>query len=62
FSATPGAYSFGVCAVASSDPHCTVDPATVPKVMDVLGAAGTQSNQLDYTLHNQVVLQPVLMP
>lgn len=35
FSATPGAYSFGVCAVASSDPHCTVDPATVPKVMDV---------------------------
>jgi glucoamylase len=62
FSATPGAYSFGVCAVASSDPHCTVDPATVPKVMDVLGPAGTQSNQLDYTLHNQVVLQPVLMP
>lgn len=63
FTSTPGAYSFGVCAVASSDSHCTVAPGSVPKVMDVLTPALTlQSNELDYTLHNAVVLQPVLMP
>jgi carbohydrate-binding DOMON domain-containing protein len=63
FTATPGAYSFGECAAASTDPHCTVNPSAVPKVMDTLTPAGTkQSNELDYTLHNPVVLQPVLMP
>jgi carbohydrate-binding DOMON domain-containing protein len=63
FTATPGAYSFGECAAASTDPHCTVNPGTVPKVMDTLPPAGTtQSNELDYTLHKPVVLQPVLMP
>lgn len=63
FTSTPGGYSFGVCAVASSDPHCTVDPNSVPKVMDTLTPAGTlQSNELDYVLHNPVVLQPMLMP
>jgi glucoamylase len=30
FSATPGGFSFGVCAVASADPHCTFDPTKVP--------------------------------
>ena len=63
FTSTPGGYSFGVCPVASSDPHCTVDPNSVPKVMDTLTPAGTlQSNELDYVLHNPVVLQPMLMP
>ena len=63
FTSTPGGYSFGVCPVASSDPHCTVDPNRVPKVMDTLTPAGTlQSNELDYVLHNPVVLQPMLMP
>ena len=63
FTSTPGAYSFGVCAVVSSDPHCTVAPGSVAKVMDVLTPALTsQSNELDYTLFNPVVLQPVLMP
>ena len=63
FTSTPGGYSFGVCAVASSDPHCPVDPNSVPKVMDTLTPAGTlQSNELDYVLHNPVVLQPMLMP
>ena len=36
FTATPGGYSFGVCATASSDAHCTVDPNTVPEIMDTL--------------------------
>ena len=31
FQPTPQHFQFGVCATASSDPHCTVDPATVPK-------------------------------
>ena len=63
FTATPGTYSFGVCAAVSSDPHCTVDPASVPKAMDVLAPAGvSQSDELDYTKHNPVVLQDVIVP
>jgi glucan 1,4-alpha-glucosidase len=63
FTSTPGAYSFGVCAVASTDPHCTFNPNSVPKVMDSLTPLGTtQSNELDYIIHTPVVLQPVLMP
>ena len=63
FQSTPQAYQFGVCATASSDPHCTVDPNTVPKAVDVLVPAGvTQSDELDYTLHAPVVLQDVTIP
>jgi glucan 1,4-alpha-glucosidase len=63
FQPTPQAYQFGVCAVASSDPHCTVDPNTVPKAMDVIVPAGvSQSDELDYTLHHPVVLQDVTIP
>lgn len=63
FTAIPGSYSFGVCAVANSDPHCTVDPASVPKAMDVLMPAGvSQTDELDYTKHGPVVLQDVVVP
>jgi glucoamylase len=63
FTATPGSFTFGVCAVASSDPHCTFNPDSVPKVMDTITPASvTQSNELDYTLHSPVVLQDVVMP
>ena len=63
FTATPGAFSFGVCAASSTDPHCTVDPATVPKAMDVITPSGvSQSNELDYTLHSPVVIQGVAIP
>ena len=63
FTPTPQDYQFGVCATAGSDPHCTVDPSTVPKALDVLTPAGTaQSDELDYTLHNPVVLGGVTMP
>jgi carbohydrate-binding DOMON domain-containing protein len=62
FEKTPADYQFGVCATASSDPHCTVDPKTVPKVMDTVTPAGTsQATELDYTL-GPVALQPVVMP
>src|SRR5213079_1999611 len=35
FAPTPQPFLFGVCAAASADPHCTVDPNTVPKAGDV---------------------------
>jgi glucoamylase len=61
FAATPQPFNFGVCAAASSDPHCTVDPNTVPKAMDVITPAGVnQSTELDYTL-GPVVIQGVFI-
>jgi glucoamylase len=63
FASTPQAYLFGVCAASSSDPHCTVNPNTVPKAMDVITPAGvSQSDELDYTLHSPVILQDVVIP
>ena len=63
FQTTPQDFQFGVCATASADPHCTVDPGTVPKAMDVLTPAGVlQSDELDYTLHSPVALHGVAIP
>ncbi|MFN8473977.1 MAG: glucodextranase DOMON-like domain-containing protein [Anaerolineae bacterium] len=63
FASTPQPYQFGVCATASGNAHCTADPNTVPKAMDVLTPAGVlQSDELDYTVHNPVVIQPVVIP
>jgi len=62
FQPTPQGYQFGVCATASSDPHCTFDPTKVPKAMDVLTPAGvSQSDELNYT-KGPVVLQDVTIP
>ena len=62
FQSTPQAYQFGVCATATADPHCTADPNTVPKAMDVVTpAAVNQSTELDYTL-GPVVIQDVVIP
>ena len=62
FQPTPQDFQFGVCATASTDPHCTVDPGTVPKAMDVITPAGvTQSTELDYTL-GPVVISGVTIP
>jgi carbohydrate-binding DOMON domain-containing protein len=63
FTATPGAFTFGVCAAASGDPHCTAGSTTVPEVLDVLTPPGVaQSDELDYTAHAPVVLQAVVVP
>ena len=63
FAPTPQPFAFGVCAAASADPHCTVDPNTVPKAVDVITPAGVlQSNELDYTLHSPVSLTGVTIP
>jgi glucoamylase len=62
FTPTPGSFTFGVCATVNTDPHCTVDPNTVPKVIDTVPPDGVmQSVELDYTL-GPVVLQGVAVP
>jgi glucoamylase len=63
FQPTPEGFQFGVCAAASSDPHCTVNPSTVPKAIDVLTPTGVaQSDELDYTIHDPVTIAPVVVP
>jgi glucoamylase len=62
FTATPGAFTFGVCAVGGTAPICSVDPTTVPKAMDVITPPGvSQATELDPTL-GPVVIQPVVVP
>jgi glucan 1,4-alpha-glucosidase len=62
FTPTPGGFTFGVCATASTDTHCTADPAKVPQAMDVITPSGvSQSTELDYTL-GPVVLRGVTLP
>ncbi|MFL6129991.1 MAG: glucodextranase DOMON-like domain-containing protein [Mycobacteriales bacterium] len=40
FQPTPQDFQFGVCAPGGTSPICAVDPATVPKAMDVITPAG----------------------
>jgi glucoamylase len=62
FTATPQAYSFGVCAVGGTSPICSVSPSSVPKAMDVITPPGvSQATELDPTL-GPVVIQPVTVP
>ncbi|MBV9795114.1 MAG: glucan 1,4-alpha-glucosidase [Actinobacteria bacterium] len=62
FTATPGAYSFGVCATGGAAKICSADPTTVPKAMDVITPAGVaQATELNPTL-GPVVIQPVIVP
>jgi glucan 1,4-alpha-glucosidase len=62
FSAIPGDYSFGVCAVASASALCSADPNGVPKVMDAIVPTGvTQATELDYTA-GPVRLAAVVLP
>jgi len=62
FTATPGDFTFGVCAPDVSAPICSVDPGTVPKAMDVITPAGvSQATELDPTL-GTVAIQPVTVP
>ncbi|HEV2256741.1 MAG TPA: glucodextranase DOMON-like domain-containing protein [Streptosporangiaceae bacterium] len=62
FTATPGAFTFGVCASGGSASICTFNPNAVPKAMDVVTPAGvSQATELDPTL-GPVVIQPVAVP
>ncbi len=65
FTATPGAYSFGVCPASgpeTSSPICAVSPSAVPNVMDTITPPGvSQDTELDPTL-GPVVLQGLSVP
>jgi len=62
FTATPGGFTFGVCASGGTAPVCAVNPDTVPKAMDVITPAGVdQATELDPT-KGPVAIQPVLVP
>ena len=59
----PQDFQFGVCTAAAVDagnPICAVDPATVPKAMDILTPAGvSQADELDPTKHDPVMIEGV---
>jgi glucoamylase len=62
FTATPGAFTFGVCASGGTASICTFNPGAVPKAMDVITPPGvSQATELDPTL-GSVVIQPVTVP
>jgi glucoamylase len=62
FTATPQAFTFGVCAPGGTSPICLVDPGSVPKAVDVITPPGvSQATELDPT-HQPVVIQPVTVP
>jgi glucoamylase len=62
FTATSGAFTFGVCAAGNNAPICSVNPTTVPKAMDVITPAGvSQATELN-PVPGPVVIQPVTVP
>jgi glucoamylase len=63
FTTNPGAYTLGVCPVGdTTDAICSLNPSTVPEVMDTITPAGVaQDTELDPTL-GPVVLQGVTVP
>jgi glucoamylase len=62
FTQAPQDFSFGVCQAGDTSPICTLDPNTVPKVMDTITPDGvTQSTELDPTL-GPVALSGVAVP
>ncbi|HEX3802590.1 MAG TPA: glucodextranase DOMON-like domain-containing protein [Solirubrobacteraceae bacterium] len=51
FTATAGAYTFGVCAPDGTSPICSFNPSTVPYVIDTITAPGvSQATELNPTL------------
>jgi len=51
FTQPAGGYTFGVCKSGVSSPICTLDPNSVPKVMDTIPPSGvSQATELDPTL------------
>ena len=55
-------FTFGVCASGGTSPICSVDPNTVPKVMDTITPAGVdQATELN-PLNGPVQLQGVTVP
>jgi glucoamylase len=62
FTATPGAYTFGVCASGNTAPICSYNPANVPYVIDTIAPPGvSQDTELNPTL-GPVELSGVTVP
>ena len=66
FASTAQLFQFGECtaaAIAASNPICALDPATLPKAVDIL-TPGTvsQADELNPTLHSPVTIQGVRIP
>jgi glucoamylase len=62
FAATPQPFLFGVCSPGGTSPICSVDPATVPKAIDLLTPPGvSQASELDPT-RGPVTIQGVAIP
>ena len=62
FAETPQEFAFGVCQPGGTSPICSVDPNTVPKVMDTFTPSDVnQSTELDPT-RGPVVLHGVTVP
>ena len=66
FQSTAEDFQFGECtaaAITAGNPICAVDPATVPKAMDVLTPGSvSQADELDPTKHSPVTIQGVTIP
>jgi glucoamylase len=62
FTATPGQYTFGVCAPSGTSPICSVGPATVPKAMDVITPPGVSQDTELNPVPGPVVVQGVSVP
>ncbi|MBV9335248.1 MAG: hypothetical protein JO243_05075, partial [Solirubrobacterales bacterium] len=62
FAATPQPFQFGVCAPGATSPICSVNPNSVPKVIDTLTPAGvSQATELDPT-RGPVALSGIRVP
>jgi glucoamylase len=62
FTQYPGAYTFGLCPAGGTAPVCELDPATVPKAMDVITPPGvSQATELD-PARGPAAIQPVTIP
>jgi glucoamylase len=62
FTATPGAYTFGVCAAGATSPICSVGPSTVPKVMDTIPPPGVSQDTELNPLNGPVQLHGLTVP
>jgi len=62
FTPTAGGFTFGVCAPGGTQPICSVDPNTVPKVMDTITPAGVDQGTELNPLNGAVKLQGVPVP
>jgi glucoamylase len=62
FTATPGAFTFGVCASGNNSPICLVPPGSVPQAMDVITPPGVDQDTELNPVPGPVVIQPVVVP